>query len=156
MKTTRYFEEQVLRRRPYIRPEWCARIIAHPVRRERQPDGRIRQWGYVDELGGRALRVVTLADARDRAQCLSRPRLRGEADVKLHYYPETDSLYVEFQSRPSVDTREIAADVRLDLDEQGRPVGLDIDRASTILDLETLDTVGLPLQPLAPARHHAG
>jgi uncharacterized protein YuzE len=76
--------------------------------------------------------------------------------VKLHYYPETDSLYVEFQPRPSVDTREIAPDVRLDLDEHGRPVGLDIDRASTILDLETLETAGLPLRPRAPARHVAG
>jgi uncharacterized protein YuzE len=74
--------------------------------------------------------------------------------VKLHYYPETDSLYIEFQQRPSVDTREIAPDVRLDLDEQDRPVGLDIDHASTILDLETLDSVGLPLPPATPARRH--
>jgi hypothetical protein len=58
VKTTRYFEEQVLRKRPYIRREWCARIIARPVHRERQPDGRIRQWGYVAELGG----VITLSD----------------------------------------------------------------------------------------------
>ena len=62
MKTTRYFEEQVLRKRPYIRREWCARIIARPVLREQQPDGRIRQWGCVEELGGCALRVITLAD----------------------------------------------------------------------------------------------
>ncbi len=42
------------------------------------------------------------------------------------------------------------------LDEHGRPVGLDnIDYASTILDLETLDTVGLPLQPATSARRHA-
>jgi hypothetical protein len=41
------------------------------------------------------------------------------------------------------------------LDEHGRPVGLDIDHASTILDLETLDTVGLPLQPATSARRHA-
>lgn len=75
--------------------------------------------------------------------------------MKLHYYPETDSLYVEFQRRPSVDTREIAPDVRLDLDQQGRPVGLDIDHASTILDLETLESEGLPLQPTTPARRHA-
>jgi uncharacterized protein YuzE len=66
--------------------------------------------------------------------------------VKLHYYPETDSPYVEFQRRPSVDTREITPDVRLDLGAQGRPVGLDIDRASKILDFETLDSHGLPLQ----------
>jgi uncharacterized protein YuzE len=70
--------------------------------------------------------------------------------VKLHYYPETDSLYVEFQERPSVDTREVAPDVRLDLDAEGRPVGLDIDHASTILDLETLDTAGLPLRSATP------
>ena len=62
MKTTRYFEEQVLRKRPPIRREWRARIMTSPVRREQQPDGRIRQWGYVEELGGRALRVITLAD----------------------------------------------------------------------------------------------
>jgi hypothetical protein len=62
VKTTRYFEEQVLRKRPYLRREWCARIIAGPVRRERQPDGRIRHWSYVDQLGGRALRVIALAD----------------------------------------------------------------------------------------------
>jgi uncharacterized protein YuzE len=75
--------------------------------------------------------------------------------VKLHYYPETDSLYVELQRRPSVDTREIAPDLRLDLDEQGRPIGLDIDHASEVLDLKTLETVGLPLQPATPARRHA-
>lgn len=66
--------------------------------------------------------------------------------MKLYYYPDTDSLYVEFQGRPSVDTREISTDVRLDLDDHGRPVGLDIDRASEILDLDTLEAHGLPLE----------
>ena len=76
--------------------------------------------------------------------------------MKLHYYPETDSLYVEFHERPSVDTREIAVDVRLDLDADGRPVGLDIDHASRVLDLDTLETKGLPLQPAHLAPRHAG
>ena len=62
MKTTRYFEEQVLRKRPYIRREWCERIVSSPILRQRQPDGRIRHWGMVEELGGRVLRVVTLED----------------------------------------------------------------------------------------------
>ncbi len=62
MKTTRYFEEQVLRKRPHIRREWCAEILANPVRREVQPDGRVRYWGLIPELGERALRVVTLDD----------------------------------------------------------------------------------------------
>jgi uncharacterized protein YuzE len=75
--------------------------------------------------------------------------------LKLHYYPETDSLYVEFQRRPGVDAREIAPDIRLDLDAQGRPVGLDIDHASEILDLETLETGGLPLERAKAGRRRA-
>jgi len=62
VKTTRYFEQQVLRKRPYIRREWCEQIVANPVKREVQRDGRIRHWGIVEELGGRVLRVVTLED----------------------------------------------------------------------------------------------
>jgi uncharacterized protein YuzE len=80
----------------------------------------------------------------------------GGSGVKLHYYADTDSLYVEFQERPSVDTREVAVDVRLDLDAEGRPVGLDIDHASTVLDLNTLETKGLPRQPAILASGHAG
>jgi len=62
MKTTRYFEEQVLRKRPYIRLEWCEQILQNPLAREIQPDGRIQFWGAVRELDGRILRVVTLED----------------------------------------------------------------------------------------------
>lgn len=65
VKTTRYFAEQVLRKRPYIAVEWCARVIAEPIRRQPQPDGRVRFWGrIVDPRNGetRVLRVVTLDD----------------------------------------------------------------------------------------------
>ena len=62
MKATRYFEEQVLRKRPYIRREYCEKIVVRPLRREIQADGRIRFWGRVPELGDRVLRVVTLED----------------------------------------------------------------------------------------------
>lgn len=63
MKTTRYFEEQVLRKRPYLQREWCERVLVRPIARRVQPDGRIRFWGTIPELGGRVLRVVTLADS---------------------------------------------------------------------------------------------
>jgi hypothetical protein len=59
--TTAYFRDDVLLKRPYIRPEWCLEAISHPFRRETQPDGRIRHWIFVDELD-RYLRVVTLED----------------------------------------------------------------------------------------------
>jgi hypothetical protein len=62
LETTRYFEEQVMRKRPYLRREWIELILSAPLRRETQPDGRIRHWGVVPELGSRALRVVTLED----------------------------------------------------------------------------------------------
>ena len=62
MRTARYFEEQVLRKRPYLRREWCERIVAAPIKQEIQADGRIRFWGVVPELGGRVVRVVTLGD----------------------------------------------------------------------------------------------
>ncbi len=61
MKTTRYFEEQVLRRRPYLRLDWIESVLQVPVQREAQPDGRIRCWGYIPALG-QWLRVVTLED----------------------------------------------------------------------------------------------
>jgi hypothetical protein len=62
MKTTRYFEEQVLRKRPYLKREWCQYVVDHPISRQVQADGRIRMWATINELGGRYLRVVTLAD----------------------------------------------------------------------------------------------
>lgn len=62
MKTTRYFEEQVLRKRPYIQREWCERVLANPLKKETQPDGRIRFWAAIPEFGGRVLRIVTLDD----------------------------------------------------------------------------------------------
>ena len=61
LKTTRYFEEQLLRKRPYIRREWCRQAILSPEYREVQPDGRIRYWTFIPELG-KYLRVVTLED----------------------------------------------------------------------------------------------
>jgi hypothetical protein len=62
LKTTRYFEEQVLRKRPYLRREWCEQVLMNPLKREVQPDGRVRYWGIIEELGRRVLRVVTLED----------------------------------------------------------------------------------------------
>ncbi len=66
MKTTRYFEEQVLRKRPYIDREMCHTVLRDPLRRETQSDGRIRYWGKVldkRDAQERFLRVVALEDA---------------------------------------------------------------------------------------------
>ena len=51
----------MLRKRPYIRREWCERALKQPVRTEVQPNGRIRHWVFIEEIG-KYLRVVVLAD----------------------------------------------------------------------------------------------
>lgn len=64
--------------------------------------------------------------------------------MKLHYYPETDSLYIELKDIPSVETREVAFGLNVDLDEKGEVVGFDIDQASRKLDLSKVETIALP------------
>ena len=65
--------------------------------------------------------------------------------MKLHYHPETDSLYIELQSRPGAEVREVAEGLNVDLDAAGEVVGFDIDHASKRFDLSTLETIALPL-----------
>jgi uncharacterized protein YuzE len=65
--------------------------------------------------------------------------------MKLHYYPETDSLYIELKSAPGIETREIVEGLNVDLDANGDVVGFDIDSASDKLDLSSIETIALPL-----------
>jgi len=64
--------------------------------------------------------------------------------MKLHYYPDTDSLYIDLNARPSADSREITEGLVVDFDSDGRVVGIDIQHASEIMDLKTLETESLP------------
>ncbi len=64
-KVTRYFFEQVLRKRPYLTLDVCIAVIVTPLQRDVQPDGRIRHWGKFslpEDSKTRALRVITLND----------------------------------------------------------------------------------------------
>ena len=64
--------------------------------------------------------------------------------MKLHYYADTDSLYIELNARPSADSREIADGLVVDFDAQGNVVGIDVDHASKKLDLGSLEAESLP------------
>ncbi len=64
--------------------------------------------------------------------------------MKLHYYPETDSLYIELKSTPGVEARQIVEGLVVDLDAKGDVVGFDIDHASRKLDLSKIETIALP------------
>jgi len=64
--------------------------------------------------------------------------------MKLHYYPDTDSLYIELKNTPGAEAREIVEGLVADFDADGNLVGLDIDHASRKLDLSKVETVALP------------
>ncbi len=65
--------------------------------------------------------------------------------MKLNYYEETDSLYIDLSSSVSFDSREIADGLVVDFDEAGRVVGIDIQHASERIDLSSVESKHLPL-----------
>ena len=64
--------------------------------------------------------------------------------MKLKYYPDTDSLYIDLSHRTSVESREISEGVVLDYDASGHLVGIDIDNASSKVDLHELMVSKVP------------
>jgi uncharacterized protein YuzE len=64
--------------------------------------------------------------------------------MKLRYYPETDSLYIELNGAPGSEAREIVEGLVVDLDANGDVVGFDIEHASHKLDLSKVETIALP------------
>lgn len=66
--------------------------------------------------------------------------------MRISYYPETDSLYIDLSSRPSVDSKEVSTGIILDYDEDGNLVGIDIDKASAKLDINELVLSNLPAE----------
>jgi len=66
--------------------------------------------------------------------------------MKFHYYPDTDSLYIELVDRESADSIEARPGIVIDVDKEGRIVGIDIEHASEAVDLSRLETESLPLK----------
>ena len=65
--------------------------------------------------------------------------------MKLNYYPDTDSLYIDLSEQPSVESREVTEGIVLDYDAAGHLVGIDIDNASRKVELKQLTLSKLPL-----------
>jgi uncharacterized protein YuzE len=64
--------------------------------------------------------------------------------MKLNYYVDTDSLYIDLLEHASTESREISDGVVLDYDERGVLVGIDIDQASQKVELTRLVLQGMP------------
>jgi len=59
-----YFENEVLRKRSFLKRDWAIKVIENPLNSEEQPDGRVRYWGRIEEFDDKVFRVVVLADGR--------------------------------------------------------------------------------------------
>lgn len=66
--------------------------------------------------------------------------------MKLEYFPDTDSLYIDLSEKPSADSREVSEGIVLDYDADGNLVGIDIDNASRKVDLGALSVAKLPVE----------
>jgi len=66
--------------------------------------------------------------------------------MKLNYYPETDSLYIDLSSKPSKESVEISEGVVLDYDDAGNITGIDIDNASHKINLNEIILNRIPAQ----------
>ena len=82
MIVTKYFLQNVLPKRPFLKVAWCEKIVASPLATETQPDGRIRYWGIVPEVKGKikVLRVVVKPDGTLMNAFLDR-------DYQMKHYP---------------------------------------------------------------------
>ena len=69
--------------------------------------------------------------------------------MKLHYYKDTDSLYIDLSHRSSAESRELSDGFVVDYDSAGHIVGFDIQHASEQFDLSRVETSQLPLPTAA-------
>jgi len=65
--------------------------------------------------------------------------------MKLYYYADTDSLYIDLSKKTSVESREVSPGVVLDFDAADHLCGIDVDHASQNLDLSRLEVISLPI-----------
>jgi len=71
--------------------------------------------------------------------------------MKFHYYQDTDSLYIELSPKASVDSNEVSPGVVIDLDAEGRLVGIDVEHASKNVDLTRLEAESVPFASVSVA-----
>jgi len=66
----------------------------------------------------------------------------------FQYYPDTDMLYIKLVGEVSAESEEVAPGVVLDYNERNQVVGIEIEDASTSIDLSRLELLALPITDL--------
>ncbi len=72
--------------------------------------------------------------------------------MKFQYYEDTDSLYIDLSEKKSMDSKEIAEGIVMDMDAEGNIVGIDIEHASRMVNLSRLETKGMPFEDFRMAQ----
>lgn len=114
-----------------------AREYAHAERLVHQllQEGELSEFAVLHEFAVLQLHELLTAIWTEQSKKSSPSPVSKLGSIKPHYYPESDSLYLELTERPSVDSREVAPGVVLDFDAEEHVVGIDIDHASEITGL---------------------
>lgn len=66
----------------------------------------------------------------------------------VRYDPDSDMLYIELISKVSIESEEVASGIVLDFDENNQVIGIEIEDASTLIDLSRLEISSLPIANL--------
>jgi len=68
--------------------------------------------------------------------------------MKIEYFKDTDTLYIDIKDTPSVESIEISNGVVLDFDSEGNLTGIEIDNAGKVANLSKIEAKSLPLNNL--------
>lgn len=64
--------------------------------------------------------------------------------MRLDYYPDTDTLYIQLKGVPGVDAQEVATDIVFDFSDSGEVIGIEIEHASQHMELTSFQVSALP------------
>ncbi len=64
--------------------------------------------------------------------------------MRIKYYKDTDSLYIDLSEKSSKESLEVAPGIVVDFDENNNIVGIDIDGASQVLNLSRFEISDFP------------
>lgn len=70
--------------------------------------------------------------------------------MRIQYFADTDTLYVEFADRSVEETRDLNENTTIDLDTEGNLVALTVEHAQSLIDV-----FDLSFQQVMPARELA-
>lgn len=106
---------------------WIERAVTAPLREALQVDGRIRRWGLIPEREGALSSSGAAGRRRDRPQRVFRS---GLYPMKVTFFSDTDTLYIEFMPGSVAETRDLDENTLLDLDATGRICAITVEHAT--------------------------